>query len=97
MLRAEESPSDCTPDLIAYIHALYTKIPQAIILSTVRPLMYLAGVKVGSEYRRARSPPSTPNSSLVASSDVASAGPESQADPCASSGRAARRHHRRAR
>ena len=47
MLRHQESPSDCTPDLSAYIHALYAKIPQAIILSTVRPFMYLAGVKVG--------------------------------------------------
>src|SRR5262249_630296 len=46
-LRHQESPSDCTPDLIAYIHALYAKIPQVIILSTVRPFMYLAGVKVG--------------------------------------------------
>src|SRR5215471_13070776 len=48
-LRHQESSSDCTPDLIAYIHALYAKIPQAIILSIIRPFMYLAGVKVGSE------------------------------------------------
>src|SRR5262249_21197748 len=47
MLRHQESPSDCTPDLIASIHALYAKIPQAIILSTIRPFMYLTGVKVG--------------------------------------------------
>src|SRR5262249_54031868 len=33
--------------LIAYIHAFAAKIPQVIILSTVRPTMYLAGVKVG--------------------------------------------------
>jgi hypothetical protein len=25
-LRDQESPSDCTPDLIAYIHALYAEI-----------------------------------------------------------------------
>src|SRR5262249_55838136 len=47
MLRHQESPSDCTPDLIASIHALYAKIPQAIILSTILPFMYLTGVKVG--------------------------------------------------
>src|SRR5262249_39514807 len=35
--------------LIAYIHVLYAKILQVIILSTVRPFMYLAGVKVGFE------------------------------------------------
>jgi hypothetical protein len=33
MLGTEESPNDFTPDLIAYIHALYAKIPQVIIVS----------------------------------------------------------------
>src|SRR5215471_4494285 len=47
-VRHQESPSDCTPGLIAYIHACSAKIPQVIILSTVRDFMYLAGVKVGS-------------------------------------------------
>src|SRR5215813_4151862 len=52
MLRHQESPSDCTPDLIASIHALYAKIPQAIILSTIRPFVYLTGVKVGLDGSR---------------------------------------------
>jgi hypothetical protein len=39
-----------TPDLIAYIHTFYAKITQVVILSTIRPFMYLAGVKVGYKH-----------------------------------------------
>ncbi len=49
MLSNEKSPSRFTPDLIAYIHALYVKIPYVIILSMINHFMYLAGVKVGAE------------------------------------------------
>jgi hypothetical protein len=49
MLGTEESPNDFTPDLIAYIHALYAEILQTIILSGINHCMYLAGVKVGPD------------------------------------------------
>jgi hypothetical protein len=52
MLGTEESPNDFTPDLIAYIHALYAEILQTIILSGINHCMYLAGVKVGLKEER---------------------------------------------